>query len=666
LPPKPPVVGRNVEVATIVNALASAEEPPWIAVTGHAGIGKTTLTLAVLHHPSVVRRYGNSRFFARLETADASATLRTAIVSAIGLNPARSKFRDALEVLATRAPALLVLDNLETPWSADPTAVEEDLERFRQVKGLALMASLRGTDRPDAVQWLALDPLRPLTSGDGRLLFLRIAYRLKPNDPHLDDFIDALGGLPLALTLVARQAAPGTSLELLWRAYRRVGADLVRDPRIVQDTAGRLDALAVSIELSVGRLGLNGHRLFALLGQLPAGIAEEDADALLGDAALEAVRRLRVVGLAEERPARLDLLPPVREHALRHHPPESGDTGWYRHYLGLAEKQSPLFETEQGATVLARMASEIPNVEAAIRWAAANDDRASALKALPGLGKTIINSGYGTTGIFEYLAQVCATTADQGGEARCRIWQGHIEYFHCNFRVASATFLHARDLCKQAGLRRGEAQCVQRLGDIALQRAEYPEARTYLEEALTLFKSEQSNPGEAWCLSQLGAVADFCGEYDLGRLHTEQALQIYSRIGDVQGEANAFWELGNIELRLSNFGEAARFYYKALRMYHQLGDALGKGNTLARFGDLARAEGHEDRAAKYYGEALALFKSISHRQSVGWVHLRLARFADPTAKHEHLEAARDAWIAAGFDELVDRLKDPDSISDMEW
>ena len=202
LPPQPRLVGRDSELSSIIVAVTSADEPISVAVIGHAGIGKTSLTLAALYDPKVIERYRSSRFFVRLETADTAEVMRTMIVAATGLNPAKAKFTDALNFLAEHGSVLLVLDNLETPWTAQPQAVEEDLQRLSHVEGLTLLASLRGTDRPDSVEWLRMEPLAPLERCDARRLFLRIAHRVSQDDPYLEPLMDALGGLPLAITLV--------------------------------------------------------------------------------------------------------------------------------------------------------------------------------------------------------------------------------------------------------------------------------------------------------------------------------------------------------------------------------------------------------------------------------------------------------------------------------
>ena len=666
LPPLPPLVGRDSELLSIAIALTSAENPISVAVIGHAGIGKTSLTLAVLHNAKVVERYGNRRFFVRLETADTAEAMRAMIVAGVGLNPAQAKFADALAFLPEHGRALIVLDNLETPWIAEPQAVEEDLQRLSQVAGLTLLASLRGTDRPDSVDWLQMEPLAPLARADARRLFLRIAHRVKQDDPHLDPLIDALGGLPLAITLVARQAAPGTSLKLVWEEYQRIGADLACDPRARGKPTGRLAALTASIELSLAHTEMPARRLFGLLGQTPAGMSDEDLVSLLGEEALPAVRQLQAVGLAQEWPGRIDLLPPVRDHARRHHQAVGDDARWFRHYLSLAEEHTPKFTSDRGAEALNRLAPELPNIEASIRDAIACGEVPIAIKSLEGFGRTLINSGQGSPFVLEELAQACAAGGDIANEARCVTWGGHVAYFRSLFDDANSHFLRARDLFRRSGQRRGEAQCVQRLGDIANTCMDYVTAGTHFKEALELYRSEGATRGEAWCLYSLGSVAYYRSDYDTSRSHTDAALLLYRQIDDLEGDANCTLQLGKIEARNSKSANALALYDKALSLYGRIGDPLGEANCYCCLGDVARENADEQRAVKYYDQALATYQRVHDNLSAGWIHLRLARRTPEGEREYHLAAARKAWLAVGLIQLAERLRDPASIDDLEF
>jgi predicted ATPase len=313
-------IGRDQQVDDLVGAL-TGPVPVICVVLGGPGIGKTTLTRAVGTAGTVVERYGTRRWFAPLDTAQDAAALETAIIEAVGLNPADARFDDALAKLGEQQ-CLLILDNLETPWEAESQAVEATLRRITSVPGVALVASVRGQAAPRAPRWTSRVDVRPLNDAAARDLFRDIAPNIAVDDPHLSDFLRALGGIPLAIELVAYRAASYGTLGELWGEWQRLGDECA--VRLGVDPS-RLTSLPHSIELSQQsrRLTASGKRLFRLLGQLPGGIAAEDRAALLADAAARSAEEVSAVGLAIRHGDRLDLLPPIREHARRFHAPRT-------------------------------------------------------------------------------------------------------------------------------------------------------------------------------------------------------------------------------------------------------------------------------------------------------------------------------------------------------
>ena len=104
-----------------------------------------------------------------------------------------------------QSPAVVVLDNLETPWELDGGGTGEELDHLRAVPGLRLLASVRGTERPGAIDWRVLDEVPPLDQPAARVLFLREAGESYATDPDLDALLEHLGGVPLAIELMARR-----------------------------------------------------------------------------------------------------------------------------------------------------------------------------------------------------------------------------------------------------------------------------------------------------------------------------------------------------------------------------------------------------------------------------------------------------------------------------
>jgi hypothetical protein len=165
--------------------------------------------------------------------------------------------------------------------------------------------------------------LKPLIRVDGLRVFRDTAGREYPDDTYMDLLLDRTAGIPLAIFLVARFAAPYPSLTGVRQAWTNLGLPgiAVADGQLGKQKG--VLAACIPLSLSSPRLDDSGCRLFALLGQLPAGLASADTLAMLATQAALGERQLRVVGLLKERDERLDLLPPIRKVAClpSHAPP---------------------------------------------------------------------------------------------------------------------------------------------------------------------------------------------------------------------------------------------------------------------------------------------------------------------------------------------------------
>lgn len=306
--------GRSAEAAALTAALVGSSATT-LAILGSPGIGKTTLTRYVATSSAVVERFGERRWFVELETAVDAAALRTAIQLAVSLDPAFDNFPRALALLG-KSPGLLMLDNLEVPWERDMEAVQDCLRQVAAVPNIKLLVSLRGNVAPTGPAFMYQQVLSPIKCNEAQRLFLDIARNISPRDPVLRHLLCDLGGLPLAIELMATRAAPYNSLDDIWAEWGRHGIAMATHPDL---QGGRLTSVMHSIDLSVQspRLRAPGRRLFRLLGQWPGGLAHVDAAALLRDHATEAIRQLLAIGLAFScGEGRINLLPPMRQFAL--------------------------------------------------------------------------------------------------------------------------------------------------------------------------------------------------------------------------------------------------------------------------------------------------------------------------------------------------------------
>jgi tetratricopeptide (TPR) repeat protein len=640
--------GRDTDIATITAALTPGAA---VFVHGPGGIGKTTITQEAAHHDAVKARFLDRRWFVELDTATDRDTFDAQLLLGLHLDPTAG-FAAAAHRLG-QAPALLVLDNLETPWEAAPLEVEARISQLAAVPGLTLLASFRGDEHVGGARWSPRHPVAPLSDPDARALFLEIAGAAKSTDPDLPAFLDALGGVPLAICLTARRAARPPTLAGLWREWGRLGPEVAS---LTTGTRHRLTSVPHSIALSLGssRMTPDAHRLFATLGQCPAGLAPLDRIALLGDAAFTAEEALRGTGLAHLRPDhRLDLLPPVRDHARRAHQPEDADaTAWCRHFLDRAGTEGGKILWDGGAEALAALTPEVANIDAALRAAPGLGLRQPAVAALEGVRLLLSASGVGSPAVLTALADASRAAADAAGEAACHYWHARISLDRSDHELARARYEEALPLYRRVGDVVGEANCIQSLGDIARDRSDHELARARYEEALPLYRRVGAVLGEANCIKSLGNIALRRSDHELARGRYEEALPLYRRVGDVLGEANCIQSLGDIARRRSDHELARARYEEALPLYRRVGDVVGEANCILGQGRVAAALGDTATARARAAAALALYHRVHATHNIAITHEDLAAVTEGTERAAHVAAAKAAWREMGLEHQV--------------
>jgi KaiC/GvpD/RAD55 family RecA-like ATPase len=115
-----------------------------VAIIGGGGMGKTTLALAALHHEDVEGKYPQ-RHFVSCESANSSEELISIVGSYLQLPQSKQLLKAIYGYFLDLGPAILVFDNLETPWEPLSTRkrVEEFLSLLADVSHLALLVSIR-------------------------------------------------------------------------------------------------------------------------------------------------------------------------------------------------------------------------------------------------------------------------------------------------------------------------------------------------------------------------------------------------------------------------------------------------------------------------------------------------------------------------------------------
>ncbi len=607
LPANPRCFGREQELADLVDNLL-ARQPEPTPILGAPGIGKSNLSLAALHESRVATRYGPRRYFVRCDGVRSRSDLAAAIARTIGLTLAPAIEPGILTELR-KAPGLLVLDHVGTPWEADMLAVEELLGTLGDVSGLALLVSLRGSQRPAGVNWREPFELTPLKLPAARQTFLAIAGKTFQTDPHLDDLLNGVDCVPLAITLLAYSAEGEPDLSGLWQRWQGERTSMLQRA----DAKDRLTNMELSYEISLAdrRMTPEGKRLLSLLALLPGGLAHCDLGAVMPERADAAASTLRKTGLGFDEVARLRALAPLREHVRQKHPTEPTDrTRLIAHFIGLASNLAGHVGEKGGREAIARLAAEVVNIEAMILRGLEGDTQKDAIDAAIKWCEFVRFTGAGSSRPINQAAVSATSLGDE--------------------------------------LRRGN--CIKGLGDIALARSEHTEARRWYEQARPLYQQVGSVLGEANCIFGVGEVALARSEHAEARRCYEQARSLYQQVGDVLGEANCIFGVGDIALARGEYDTAYNRFKEALPLYERQGNERGQGNCHFRCGQTRARSAQPQSAAPLYAAALACYERHGDPYPIGAVHYFWTHVSGEPERNQHREAARAAWqgLERGF------------------
>ncbi|KAJ7466358.1 hypothetical protein FB451DRAFT_1260710 [Mycena latifolia] len=473
LPPEPKIFhGRDSELSAILRAFD--QEVPRIAILGAGGMGKTSLSRAVLHHTELISRYQQHRLFIPCDTVSTSIQLAGLIGAHIGLKQGNDLTRPVIHHFLTGSPAVVILDNLETLW--EPVESRADVEKFMglltDVKHLALIITMRGAERPASVRWTHpfLEPLKPLGLDAARQTFIDIVddiYETKD----IDKILLLADNMPLAIDLIAHLVDSEGIPSVLsrWETRR---TSILSDGH---DATSNLE-LSISLSLSGPRMVSSPHALdlLSLLSMLPDGLS--DVELLQSRFPLKNILAYKSTLLStalaySSGQKRLKVLVPVREYVQKNHPPSTTLIHpLSKYYQELLELYDQYGGTLSNVGVMPRVASNFANIQNILLHCLHLDS--------PNLAEIITSTcqlirygrltGHGTLRLLDYIPKSLPQPTDHKLEAyfiiqKLRVWRHrivpdanqlicqaleHFKHFHdpemqCDFYNVAATYHNA-------------------------------------------------------------------------------------------------------------------------------------------------------------------------------------------------------------------------------
>jgi tetratricopeptide (TPR) repeat protein len=609
-----------------------------LLIHGPPGIGKSTLGLALLHHPEAVTQFGERRYLLRCDAMKTAFEVAAQMgVQWFGL-AANPNIEGEVIAKLKQQPCAILLDNFEDPWRADQSNAERWLKTLLGVEGLKLMVGMQGQQSPQGILFQKFEP-KKLTPQAASKMFCAVSRDPHhANDPELPALLKDIDFVPHAIQLMAAQAEDEPNLNALAQRWRKFGVPMLK-------TGDDKDHnLAVSYEFAIQNQRLQGEPLIVLkvLACLPAGVRELDLEAVFpGEDPVGAVKELRRASLAFLEEGRLRVLAPLRSYVEKQHRASEEEAAKaQQHFLEIALLGNKVGRSG-GREALALLSEEHPNAVWAVMRAlhTSPPDKTvnkaaviAAVEAAVALGEFSRFSGIGDTGLLQLAARRSHDFQFKLGEANCIKSLGNIALERSDHATARQRYEEALPLYREVAAlypkeaKLGEANCIRSLGDIALRRSDHATARQRYDEALPLFREvaalypKEAKLGEANCIKSLGDIALRRSDHATARQRYDEALPLFRDVGDRLGEANCIQSLGDIALRRSDHQAARQRYQDALPLYREVGAKLGEANCIQRLGDIALRRSDHATARQRYEEALPLYRDVGAKLGEAKLH----------------------------------------------
>lgn len=653
---------RSAEIAQLDSWLAMASETDQepdddrgaeygmiSAITGGAGVGKTTLAVYWAHR--VRHLFPDGELYINMRGYDVGPP--------VGPDTALYELLRALEVPPTRLPTgvdalaalyrsllhgrrlLIVLDNADksaqvlpllpgTPGCAVVVTSRRRLNSL-SVLGGARRLSLGVLPEPDAISLLTkiIGPSRVASESATIAALARWC-----------DF------LPLALRIAADRAVtnPYTTITEL---VAELGTE--RD-RLDALATGEDDLTAIRVVFSSSYRGLpsDAAQAFRLIG-LHTGpeFSRRAAAALLGVSIAEARRLLDILTnihlveqIGRDRFQLHDLLrvysnecADSEESLLDRHSARRRLIIWYLRTADavaryLPERHRAELEDDYdeicGPQVFAKREeallwceTERANLVAAVRAADALGEYALAWQLALAMGSFLNLRKYWTDWIASY--KIARLAASNAGEPLAEAWVltslGSAYGDLRDFKAAVECQIAALEIFVSNSDLMGEAAAHNNLGRALQSSGQYETARSELQKAVDIYRRTDSRSNEGRARGNLGTALRDLGEYADAIDSLRGAIEILRAAGDRHGEGFTLHNLGDTYRANGEHKNAIGAYEAALFIRRETNNEWGEAMTLYGVGEALLSDGRGGDALAAFNQALAIFDHLGDQMS---------------------------------------------------
>lgn len=637
------LVGRDDILDSLKQQLSSNNGLVLAALHGLPGVGKTAIATHLAHEKNVLAHFPDGILWAGLGPTPNVLSHLSRWGTLLGLDASRlaqeqseDAWAHALHAALNTRRMLVVIDDAWTNEEAlcfkvgGPQCACLLTTRFPHV---ALSFAPHGTTE-----------VHELNERESIALLSRLAPQVGRDEAETLEVVHAVGGLPLALTLMGKylrvQAHGGNPRRIhaammrLRDAKERLSLNephgpLDRHPSLSGDTPFSLHSVIAVSDQHLEEHVQTALRALSVFPAKPKSFSEEAALAVCC-LPVEVLDALCDGGLLEgSGPGRYMLHQTITDYAQAH----MTDSSPFRRlveyavsYVTAHEKDYDALEQESDLILTALQRAFEQKMYEPFVQGITHFVHFLMLRGLYTLAELHLRRAY----------QVTLEAEDHAGMTTTLLHLGEIALRRGAFRESEEYTQEGVSIARQRGDHERLCQLLTNRGKIARRRGDYGQAEASYREGLVLAKHLNDLERVGSLLTNLGAAAYTLGQYQQAEAVSQEALSIATRIGHRANMSALLTNLGSWAYNRGEYRQAEGYYQEALLIARQIDTPERIGYLITCLGSVVGEQGDYKQAEGFYQEGMTLLRQHGTRWRLSTT---LSEWGEVQLKHQHLDAA---------------------------
>ncbi len=631
------LVGRDDELNYLKQRLNTGGSVALTALNGLPGVGKTALAIELAHDHEIRAHFCDGILWAALGPEPNMLGLLSRWGMMLGISStemASLSDSEAWAIALRRAIGsrymLLIID--------DAWRVEDALILKVGGPNCAHLVTTRFPNIATAVAADGASVLHELGEDEGMTLLRMLAPRvIDREEQKAHDLVHAVGGLPLALTLMGNylrmQAYSGqarridTALARLSNAEERLQISqprgpIERHPSLPADTPLSLQSVFAVTDQQLDEQARASFYALSVFPPKPNSFSEEAALAV-ANCAVDTLDTLFDAGLLESSiSGRYTMHQTIADYARLHLREITAYECLVTYFTSFAEahkKDYELLEQESNIILAAlEIAYELEKWAQLVRCTCAF----APFLLLRGIYAVVEQH-------LQRAYDAAMVLGDSHGITTTLLYLGEIAEKQGNYAQAEKHFQEGLGLARELGDSEHICALLNDLGWMTWKQGNYIKAEAYLQEGLTLARQIEDKERITSLLKVLGSVAANRGDYAQSEMYVQEGLTLARQIGDLEQTCLLLINLGATVGEQGNYSQAEDYFREGLALARQVGHREWISLLLGNLGDIVGEQGNYSQAEDYFREGLALARQVGHRE---WMSVLLINLGMTTRK----------------------------------